>query len=101
MQTGKLVRLSEQQLVDCDKQSEGCNGGLQEYAMDYAESNTQELEADYPYTGKDGQCQASASEGKVLVSQIHEVEAGSVAQLTAAIANGPVSVTIEADQTVF
>lgn len=37
----------------------------------------------------------------MLVSQIHEVQAGSVEQLTAAIANGPVSVTIEADQTVF
>jgi C1A family cysteine protease len=101
MQTGKLLRLSEQQLVDCDKKSEGCNGGLQEYAMDYIESNQQELEMDYPYTAKDGQCQTSAALGKVLVSQIHDVQAESVDQLKAAIAQGPVSVTIEADQMVF
>jgi cathepsin F len=78
MQTNQLLRLSEQQLVDCDRQSEGCNGGLQEYAMDYIESNQQELESDYPYTGKDGTCQTSASKGKVLVAQIHDVQPESV-----------------------
>ena len=101
MATGQLTRLSEQQLVDCDTKSEGCNGGLQEFAMEYLESNTQELEADYQYTAKDGKCQTDASLGKVLVTQIHEVEAESVDQLKAAIAQGPVSVTIEADKTVF
>ena len=69
--------------------------------MDYLESNQQELETAYPYTARDGKCQTSAAEGKVLVSQFHNVQAGSVAQLKAAIAQGPVSVTIEADKTVF
>jgi hypothetical protein len=54
--------------------------------MQYAESNTQELEVDYQYTARDGSCQASASEGKVLVTQIHNVKAQSVDQLKAAIA---------------
>jgi C1A family cysteine protease len=99
--TGQLVRLSEQQLVDCDTKSQGCNGGLQEFGMEYLESNTQELEADYQYTAKDGTCETDAAKGKVLVTQIHEVEAKSIDQLKAAIAQGPVSVTIEADQTVF
>jgi C1A family cysteine protease len=69
--------------------------------MEYLESNTQELEADYQYTAKDGTCETDAAKGKVLVTQIHEVEAKSIDQLKAAIAQGPVSVTIEADQTVF
>lgn len=69
--------------------------------MDYAEKNTQELESDYQYTGKDGSCQANASEGKVLVTQIHNVKAESVDQLKAAIAKGPVSVTIDAETTTF
>ena len=99
--TGQLVRLSEQQMVDCDTNSHGCQGGLQEFGMEYMEANTQELEADYPYTATNGKCQTDAALGKVLVSQIHEVQAESVDQLKAAIAQGPVSVTIEADKTVF
>lgn len=101
MATNQLLRLSEQQLVDCDTQSDGCNGGLQEYAMDYIESNQQELEADYAYTAKDGTCQTDASKGKVLVEQIHDVQPESVDQLKAAINKGPTSVTIEADKLVF
>ncbi len=32
--------LSEQQLVDCDRQySKGCNGGVANIAMDYARTN--------------------------------------------------------------
>jgi C1A family cysteine protease len=101
MATGNLIRLSEQQMVDCDTQSNGCNGGLQEFGMDYMEGNTQELEADYPYTARDGKCQTDSSLGKVLVTQIHDVQEQSIDQLKAAIAQGPTSVTIEADTTVF
>jgi C1A family cysteine protease len=88
-------------MVDCDTQSHGCNGGLQEFGMDYMEGNTQELEVDYEYTARDGTCQTDASLGKVLVTQIHEVIEESVDQLKAAIAQGPVAVTIEADQMCF
>ena len=99
--TGQLVRLSEQQMVDCDHRSMGCQGGLQETAMEYTKVHTQELEAVYPYTAKNGHCEADSAKGKVLVMQIHDVQPESVDQLKAAIAFGPVSVTIEADQTVF
>jgi len=101
MATNQLLSLSEQQMVDCDTKSDGCNGGLQEYGMDYMENNTQETESDYPYTARNGKCQTSAAEGKVLVTQIHNVQEESVDQLKAAIAQGPTSVTIEADKLVF
>jgi C1A family cysteine protease len=101
IQTGELLSLAEQQFVDCDTSSYGCNGGWQSNAMTYAEKHGQELEADYPYTARDGQCQASSSKGKVEVSNIAQVTPKSVAQLKAAIAKGPTSVTVEADRSVF
>jgi cathepsin F len=63
--TGNLLKLSEQQLVDCDRQSSGCNGGLEIYAFQYLEKAAQDLEADYPYTGRRGKCAASKKTGQV------------------------------------
>merc|ERR1712127_729287 len=39
IKTGKLLKLSEQQLVDCDRSDSGCNGGLEAKAMQYLMSN--------------------------------------------------------------
>jgi C1A family cysteine protease len=38
LKTGNLVKLSEQQCVDCDSSSSGCRGGLQSGCFEYAES---------------------------------------------------------------
>jgi cathepsin L len=101
IQTGQLLNLSEQQVVDCDKSSYGCRGGWQSNAMTYLKTHGQELTSDYPYTARDGTCQFTAAKGKVDVKSIASVTPKSVAQLKAAIAKGPVSVTVEADRTVF
>jgi C1A family cysteine protease len=69
--------------------------------MQYVEQHAQDLESEYAYTARDGSCQASTHTGKVTVSAINTVEAGSVAALKAAIANGPTSVTVCALSPVF
>ncbi|KAH6760409.1 Papain family cysteine protease [Perilla frutescens var. hirtella] len=65
--TGKLLNLSEQQLVDCDHACDakekdacdnGCSGGLMTNAYKYLiEAGGIEEENSYPYTGKRGECQ--------------------------------------------
>eukprot|EP00933_Yihiella_yeosuensis_P037513 TRINITY_DN3147_c0_g1_i4.p1 TRINITY_DN3147_c0_g1~~TRINITY_DN3147_c0_g1_i4.p1 ORF type:complete len:234 (-),score=76.48 TRINITY_DN3147_c0_g1_i4:158-859(-) len=64
--TGKLVSLSEQQLVDCGGSTgnQGCNGGLMDNGFKYEEGVAVCTEESYPYTAKTGICQASGSSCK-------------------------------------
>jgi len=52
-----LPDLAEQQLVDCDKEEQGCNGGFESDAMEWiAKNGGQCATKDYPYTARDGTC---------------------------------------------
>ncbi|KAL9271152.1 putative cysteine protease RD19D [Drosera capensis] len=75
--TGKLLNLSEQQLIDCDhvcdqkKKTDcdsGCRGGLMTNAYKYLiEAGGLMEEKDYPYTGKQGECKFNSSKVAVRV----------------------------------
>lgn len=56
--TGKLISLSEQELVDCDTaRNQGCNGGLMEDAFQFIVNNGGiDTEEDYPYKGRGAKC---------------------------------------------
>mmetsp|Transcript_32655 Transcript_32655/g.78487 ORF Transcript_32655/g.78487 Transcript_32655/m.78487 type:complete len:449 (+) Transcript_32655:78-1424(+) len=104
--TGKLVSLSEQQLVDCAGSygNQGCNGGLMDDGFKYAESAGICSESSYPYTGSDGSCHASSCQvalAKGSVTGYKDVATDDEQSLMDAVADGPVSVAIEADQSAF
>lgn len=63
IKTGKLVSLSEQELVDCEKDNEGCNGGLMENAYEFIKKHGGiTTEVLYPYRARNQFCDS----GKVL-----------------------------------
>jgi len=94
--TGKLLTLSEQQLVDCAGafNNFGCNGGLPSQAFQYIMSaGGLEEEAQYPYKAKDGECQFSSEAVAAKISDEVNVTAGSETELTDAVkTHGPVSI---------
>jgi len=104
LSTGKLVSLSEQQLVDCDTANYGCNGGYMDTSFAYAQKNTMCTEESYAYTARDGTCNLSGCEvgiPKGAVLGFSDVSTDSEKALMSAVAQQPVSVAIEADQSAF
>ncbi|KAA3671877.1 cathepsin F, partial [Paragonimus westermani] len=57
IKTGQLVSLSKQQLVDCDRVAEGCNGGwpVSSY-LEIMYMGGLESQDDYPYVGVEQKC---------------------------------------------
>ncbi|KAL2593143.1 hypothetical protein AAZX31_12G122900 [Glycine max] len=97
--TGKLVSLSEQELVDCDTKGvdQGCEGGYMEDGFEFIIKNGGiTSEANYPYKAVDGKCNKATSP----VAQIkgyEKVPPNSEKTLQKAVANQPVSVSIDAN----
>ena len=98
IKNGKVVSLSEQQLVDCSQSygNQGCNGGLMQNSFEYAEKTAICSESSYPYTAADGTCQTSCK-GLVQLKSYVDVPQNDEKALQAAIVLQPVSVAVEAD----
>ncbi|CAN1229450.1 Senescence-specific cysteine protease SAG39 [Linum perenne] len=111
LSTGKLVSLSEQELVDCDTQgnNQGCNGGLMDDAFKFiiqnkgltTESNYP-YKTKYPYDAADGTCNAN-KEGSsaATIKGYEDVPANNEAALMKAVASQPISVAIDAGDSSF
>ena len=98
---GKLISLSEQQLVDCDPRSNGCSGGLMTNAFQYVMFHGLCTEEDYPYHAKDEKCNASQCKSAITLKNYEKVPANDGAALKQAVSKAPVSVAVEADSAVF
>ena len=99
--TGKLVSLSEQQLVDCSLRygNMACNGGLMDNAFKYAIDNGMCTEAEEPYKGEKDTCVRCTPE--VFIKSCVDVKPNDQLKLMEAVSLGPVSIAIEADTRYF
>jgi len=101
---GKLVSLSEQMLVDCDKKDDGCNGGLMDNAFEFDEAQHGLCsEKNYPYIAETSDCKQDKCHRvkKSKVKSYVDLTEGDQHGLMAAIAMQPISVAMQADQLSF
>ncbi|KAK3446130.1 hypothetical protein EUGRSUZ_A01887 [Eucalyptus grandis] len=100
IKTGKLVSLSEQELMDCDvgKHNQGCSGGEMDTAFSFIQRNGGiTSESDYPYRGRDGSCDAAMLRSHAAtISGYGDVPPNDERSLQAAVARQPISVAIDA-----
>jgi len=102
IKNGELLSLSEQELVDCDKRDNGCNGGLPENAYKtLVELGGLELESEYGYDGKDEACQYNRSKVAVRVSGGVEISQNETQMAQWLFKNGPISVGLNANAMQF
>jgi len=101
LSTNKLVRLSQQALIDCSWGfgNNGCDGGedfrAYEWMMKHGGIPTEDSYG--PYLGQDGYCHLNESSVGLKIKGWVNVTSGSVDALKVAIAaHGPVSVAIDA-----
>lgn len=105
--SGSLTSMSEQQFVDCDHSSMGCNGGNMNTAFSWAKSENVCTESSYPYTAKDGSCKTSCTTAIPQGGVTGYKSVGSLffkatkEKMQSAIQQQPVSIAIQADQTSF
>ncbi|XP_058808974.1 uncharacterized protein LOC131674363 [Phymastichus coffea] len=99
---GKLLSLSEQELVDCDKLDSGCNGGLPDSAYRAIEElGGLELESDYPYEAEDEKCHFDKNKVKVSIVSGLNITSNETQMAQWLVQNGPMSIGINANAMQF
>jgi len=94
---GKLLSLSEQELVDCDKLDDGCNGGLPANAYkEILRLGGLETESKYPYDAKDEACKFSVSDARVYINGSLNISSDEGDMAAWLAQNGPMSIGINA-----
>jgi len=103
--TGKLVSLSEQNLIDCStaEGNHGCEGGLPDQAFQYIIKNGGiDTEDSYRYQAHDEKCRFNAANIGANMTSFKDIASKSESDLQVAVATiGPISVGIDASHISF
>jgi len=100
---GDLIPLSEQELVDCDKVDEGCNGGFMTVAFEQIIAMGGLMtEDDYKYEGKQhNQCQLDKQKVKVQINGYLNITSDENGMAEWLANNGPISIGLNANMMQF
>jgi len=99
---GKTIHLSKQQLVDCEKNSKGCSGGMLHTAMDYIKENGIESENEYPYNMIENKYCKYSSEKVITKLDSYELcaedDCSTDENLYSALEKGPVAAAVDGSE---
>ncbi len=108
IKTGKLISVSEQNLIDCTENSKyknyGCNGGYMTTSFQYVKDNGGiDTEASYPYSARDGsKCHYNTTNIGATCTGYKQIPSKDEEALMQAVQTiGPVSVAVDALQPGF
>jgi len=96
LKSGNLLNLSEQEIVDCDTNDYGCNGGWMDHAFLFLETNKLESESNYPYQAVTNTCTYNSSEGLLNTNGYTDIEQSDEGLINA-LQDGPISVAVAAN----
>lgn len=100
--TKKQISLSEQELVDCDKLDNGCNGGLPDNAYKtIIDLGGLEMEEDYSYDGVDEKCHIDQDKPKFSIDKAVDISKNETQMAQWLISNGPISIGLNANAMQF
>ncbi|KAF5943909.1 hypothetical protein HYC85_017986 [Camellia sinensis] len=93
LKNGNLISLSEQELVDCNVDNNGCGGGSMDRAFQFIKQNNGlTIEDNYPYAGQDGTCDSTqATTSVAMITGYEDVSSNNEQALLQAVANQPIS----------
>ena len=96
-----LYNLSEQELVDCSSQNNGCEGGEMDMAFEFIMNNSLCTNLSYPYVAIDEECDMEQCNPVVTITNYTDVLKNNESSLKNAVAINPVSVAIQANKRSF
>lgn len=103
LKTGKLISFSEQNLVDCVKDNDACDGGHMTNAFEWIKDNKGvNLNDQYPYEANEKSCRFKKASAQGAITKFAEIDEGDEKELERVIREvGPVAVGLDAAQKSF